>query len=302
MNLMEFRQVPSVLITTGGASLVRLGRTLREWFSLGGHRVAERRQTGPILTGLRLRWHYRLLYLGTLKQELCNVYHRMEILRNRHLCQTGTTLLSVYEQGRLSPHLRRTLTCARIRGIQRLQTILPTATLVDLHLAVELFQPHLFVEEESMEVQSPPSSGDNEVSGRGNRTRENRPSGPLRLSARSLGGGQLFFSHRFAAAFAAIAERFLGVKAAARAAPPFRPPSRPRATAAGFLGFTTGGDVFSASPMDSRKTRCASSLGSRGRVFERSGMFSSKYGRDILRVKGSEFQTDPLPCYWRELP
>jgi hypothetical protein len=43
-------------------------------------------------------------------------------------------------------------------------------------------------------------------------------------------------------------------------------------------------------------------LGSRGRVFERSGMFSSKYGRDILRVKGSEFQTDPLPCYWRELP
>ena len=65
---------------------------------------------------------------------------------------------------------------------------------------------------------------------------------------------------------------FLGDRAAARAAPPFNPPRRPRATAAGFLGLTAGGSVLGASPMDSRKTRWASWLGSRGRVFERSGI------------------------------
>jgi len=94
-----------------------------------------------------------------------------------------------------------------------------------------------------------------------------------------------FLPQRFSAAFAAIAERFFGDSAAARAAPPFRPPSRPRATAFGFLGL--GGAVFSTSPMDSRKTRCASSFGSRGReFFERSGMFSSKYDRSRGHVNG----------------
>lgn len=69
-----------------------------------------------------------------------------------------------------------------------------------------------------------------------------------------------FFPHRFAAAFAAICDRFFGDSAAARAAPPFSPPRRPRATACGFFvgstGFSTGafGSNFGASPMDSRKT------------------------------------------------
>jgi hypothetical protein len=81
-----------------------------------------------------------------------------------------------------------------------------------------------------------------------------------------------FFSHRALAAFAAICERFFGPSAAARAMPPFSPPRRPRATAAGFLRLISGGSVLGASPMDSRKTRWASWFGSRGRVFERSGM------------------------------
>jgi hypothetical protein len=69
-----------------------------------------------------------------------------------------------------------------------------------------------------------------------------------------------FFSHRAFAAFAAIWERFLGASFAALAAPPLSPPRRPRATAWGFLGgssgFVTGcdGSYFGASPMDSRKT------------------------------------------------
>ena len=109
------------------------------------------------------------------------------------------------------------------------------------------------------------------------------PSGPLRRDLQSgssstinaprcLSNGFHFFPQRFAAALAAIWERLRGLSAAALAAPPFRPPRRPSATAAGFFGFTTGGSVFGSSPMDSMKIRCASSFGSRGRVFERSGI------------------------------
>jgi hypothetical protein len=78
-----------------------------------------------------------------------------------------------------------------------------------------------------------------------------------------------FFPHRFAAAFAAICDRFAGGSAAARATPPFRPPRRPKATAWGFFVGSAGfggppGTVFGASPMDSRNTWWASWFGSRG--------------------------------------
>ena len=105
-----------------------------------------------------------------------------------------------------------------------------------------------------------------------------------------------FLPQRLAAALAAIWERFLGVSDAALAAPPFSPPSRPRATAAGFLALTTGGSVLETSPMDSRKTRCANSLGSRGRVFERSGI-RHHYPNSGRNVNGRKFQTDPLPKF-----
>ena len=83
---------------------------------------------------------------------------------------------------------------------------------------------------------------------------------------------QDFLPQRLLAALAAICERFFGDRAAARAAPPFNPPRRPSATASGFFGLIAGGSVLGASPMDSRNTRWASWLGSRGRVFERSGI------------------------------
>ena len=51
---------------------------------------------------------------------------------------------------------------------------------------------------------------------------------------------------RAAAAFFAISLRLRGLKAAALAAPPFLPPSRPNATAASFL--TRGGASLSTSP------------------------------------------------------
>ena len=105
-------------------------------------------------------------------------------------------------------------------------------------------------------------------------------------------GDQGFLLQRALAALAAIWDRFLGLMAAALAAPPFNPPSRPRATAAGFLGLACGGSVLGASPMDSRNTRCASCAGSRGRVFERSGIADPQYDREDHRVKSMKIQPD----------
>jgi len=133
-------------ITTSGGSQAQFGRTFLGRFSFGARMGKSSGQTGPILIGLRLRWRYRCLYLRTFWQEFCNVYHRMELLRKRHLCQTGTSLLSSSELAALSRRDRSNLLRARIHGIQRLQTILPTATLVDLHLIVESYPSHLFVE------------------------------------------------------------------------------------------------------------------------------------------------------------
>jgi hypothetical protein len=48
------------------------------------------------------------------------------------------------------------------------------------------------------------------------------------------------YPHRAFAAFAAIRERLCGLNVAALAGPPFNPPSRPRATALGFLDWATG--------------------------------------------------------------
>src|SRR6266851_5360836 len=77
---------------------------------------------------------------------------------------------------------------------------------------------------------------------------------------------------RALAAFAAIWDRLRGLKAAALAAPPFRPPRRPSATAAGFFGFSSG--VYLGTwPVDSSMIWYASWFGSRGRfLFDRSGI------------------------------
>lgn len=83
-----------------------------------------------------------------------------------------------------------------------------------------------------------------------------------------------FLPQRAFAAFAAICERLRGLRLAALAAPPFNPPSRPNATAAGFLGFSSGVNL-AAWPVDSSMTWYASWFGSLGRFFERSGMTPS---------------------------
>ena len=88
-------------------------------------------------------------------------------------------------------------------------------------------------------------------------------------------GDLLFSPSSLQAALAAIWERLRGDSAAALAAPPLSPPRRPSATAAGFLAFTTGGSVLGTSPIDSRKTRCANSLGSARAGTRRSGMMPS---------------------------
>lgn len=57
--------------------------------------------------------------------------------------------------------------------------------------------------------------------------------------------------HRAFAAFAEIWERLRRLSFLARAWPPLRPPRRPRATAAGFLGGSAGGSYLGACPVDS---------------------------------------------------
>lgn len=69
------------------------------------------------------------------------------------------------------------------------------------------------------------------------------------------------FFHRALAAFLAIRFRLDADKLAALAGPPFRPPRRPRATAAGFLCWTWG------SPVASETMDAASWLGSVGLRF-----------------------------------
>ena len=97
--------------------------------------------------------------------------------------------------------------------------------------------------------------------------------------------GYRFLPHRVFAALAAIWDRLRGLSFAALAAPPFKPPRRPSATAAGFLGFSSGW-YFGVCPVDSSMTWYASSLGSLGRfLFERSGMTSSAWQRRSGCVK-----------------
>src|SRR6266704_1674085 len=52
-----------------------------------------------------------------------------------------------------------------------------------------------------------------------------------------LSGDYFFLFHRARAALSAISDRCFGDKFAALALPPFMPPKRPSATAAGFLPF-----------------------------------------------------------------
>lgn len=59
------------------------------------------------------------------------------------------------------------------------------------------------------------------------------PSTPQNLL--QIVGRFYFVAHRERAAFLAIADRFFALKLSARAFPPFNPPRRPSATAAGFF-------------------------------------------------------------------
>ena len=59
-------------------------------------------------------------------------------------------------------------------------------------------------------------------------------------------GALSYFPHLFSAAFFAISDRLSGVSFVARALPPFKPPNRPKLTAAGFFSCLFG---FSACPV-----------------------------------------------------
>jgi hypothetical protein len=104
---------------------------------------------------------------------------------------------------------------------------------------------------------------------------------------------------RAAAAFLAISLRSAALSLAARALPPFAPPRRPRATAAGF--FPSSGSGVVGSPTASPTIEAASRLRSAGRfLLGRSGMLSSKHTRPPA-VNPRQPETDPLPA-WEEAP
>ncbi len=87
-----------------------------------------------------------------------------------------------------------------------------------------------------------------------------------------------FFPHRAAAAFCADTRRSSGVIAAARARPPFNPPLRPSATAAGSFPSSAGGCSFVAISV-MRLARLFKSVGIR----ERLGMIPLSHGLSSLQ-------------------
>ena len=124
------------MATTALAALVRFGNSFLKWVSFSAHRKVRSAGSGAISERPALGGRYGVLFPGTLKQEFCNLYHRMEILRPHR--RIGITPLSPSELAELARprHVQRELLHTRIRGIRRLQTILRTATLVDLHVVI----------------------------------------------------------------------------------------------------------------------------------------------------------------------
>jgi hypothetical protein len=82
----------------------------------------------------------------------------------------------------------------------------------------------------------------------------------------------LYFFHLALAAFFAISDRSSAVSFFARAAPPFKPPSRPNSWAA--LFFSGFGSIGGASPVASSTIRLASWLRSSRPVLERLGIIA----------------------------
>jgi hypothetical protein len=102
------------MATTAFAFLVRFRTSFLEWVSFRAHRNVRSTGSRAILERPALRWHYRVLCLGTLKQEFCNLYHRMEILRSGHPCRTDRTPLSPSELTELARPFQGKLLHARI--------------------------------------------------------------------------------------------------------------------------------------------------------------------------------------------
>jgi hypothetical protein len=155
IHIHNFARTVAGFTTTFYEALARLHKIFPELSSAGVRKGECARQRGPILTSAGLRWRYYYAYLCTLMGELRNVYRRMEIWRDRHLYQTGTTLLSASELHQYSHQNCRRLLHVRKRGIRKLLTILPGATLVDLHLATILVGMDLLGEDLSTEAQKP---------------------------------------------------------------------------------------------------------------------------------------------------
>ncbi len=100
------------------------------------------------------------------------------------------------------------------------------------------------------------------------------------------------FDHLDFAAFLAIWLRFLGDSLSALTLPPFSPPRRPKATAAGFLlwGF---GLVGALAGSVAASTTCAAIMFMSVGFLDRLGM--PQYGMPTFPLSAPPIQTDPLP-------
>lgn len=84
------------------------------------------------------RFQSHLIYLRTIWREVCNVRHRIALLRKNKLHRYGIPLQTP-AQGSYRPHYqRRMYRQIRRRSIQTLLSILPEATLVDLYLVTRV--------------------------------------------------------------------------------------------------------------------------------------------------------------------
>lgn len=146
-------RLAAIALTTAALGCAVLYKIARAQLSRNGRTTAcpdkSRRERGVLGLSL-IDPDYRREWFA----ELCNVYRRMEILRQRRLLRHGIFLTSGAERSLIGDHQARQFQRARIRSIQALRTIHPGATVTDHYLASTLIGPDLFAEDWDTEAVS----------------------------------------------------------------------------------------------------------------------------------------------------
>jgi len=143
----------------GGSLLDRVGTRIYLWWFGFRDRTGEFRKSSFAEGVAASRFQSHLIYLRTILQEVCNVYHRIRLLHKNKLHRYGICLQTASERShRPHPH-GYTYRQIRIESIRTLLTIHPGATLVDFYLLthpslVALAHPCLSEEDRRMAAES----------------------------------------------------------------------------------------------------------------------------------------------------